>query len=492
MPAPPFTAVSSPGGPTQVVVIDDNRDALTALRMLLEDEDMVVRSGTSPSALPTLLAERTPDVVLLDMNFSRDVVTGEEGFTALDALCQKAPSVAVVLMTAYGDVDRAVRALKAGAVDFVEKPWSNPKLVATVHAAAEIARSRRRADRAEARADQAEAQASGLASVLSGDIAATPLLGESEAMRRLRRAVERVAPTEADVLILGENGTGKELVAREVHRLSSRAQGPLVRVDLGAIPEALAESELFGAEKGAYTGADETRIGRAEIADGGTLFLDEIGNVSLAIQTKLLSLLERREIVRLGSTTSRPVDLRLVSATNAPLDQMAATGAFRRDLLFRINSFVIEIPPLRERGLDVVLLANHFLSEYATRYRRPLTGLSPEASDALLRHDWPGNVRELRHAIERAVILAPEDASVLPDAGMPGLQGTREAPGQVTLSNGVQHDGAGSMLDRTLKETERDVIKRALARTGWNVSQAARELGLTRRSLYRRIEEHRL
>lgn len=493
---PPHYPRTSPPtvDPVQVVVVDDNRDALTALRMLFEDEGMAARSATSPDALPGLLAERSPDVVLLDMNFARDAVSGEEGLAALAALGQQAPDVAVVLMTAYGDVDRAVRALKAGAVDFVEKPWSNARLVATVRAAAEIARSRRRADQAEARAETAEAQASGLVSALSGNLISTPLLGESEAMRRLRDAVERVAPTEADVLILGENGTGKEIVAREIHRLSGRADGPLVRVDLGALPEALVESELFGAEKGAYTGADEARAGRAELADGGTLFLDEIGNVSGAVQTKLLSLLERREVLRLGSTRARPVDLRLVSATNAPLDQMAATGAFRRDLLFRINAFIIEVPPLRERGGDVVLLAEHFLAEYARRYRRPLDRLSPEVAEALGRHDWPGNVRELRHAVERAVILAPEDATALPAVGVPGsgappsgLTGPRASP------HGARPDGATELpLDGTLKETEREAVRRALDRTGWNVSQAARELGLTRRSLYRRIDEHGL
>ena len=470
--------------PIDVVAVDDNRDALTALRMLLEDEGMTVRSATAPGALPGLLDERGPDVVLLDMNFARDAVSGEEGFAALEAVRRRDPDAAVVLMTAYGDVDRAVRALKAGAVDFVEKPWSNARLVAAVRSAAEVRRSRRRAAEAEGRAETAEAQASGLASALSGDVPETPLLGESDAMRRLREAVARVAPTEADVLVLGENGTGKELVAREIHRLSGRAAGPLVRVDLGALPESLAESELFGVERGAFTGADEARAGRAELADGGTLFLDEIGNVSAAVQAKLLSLLERREVLRLGAAQPRPVDLRLVSATNAPLEQMAEAGAFRRDLLFRINAFVVEVPPLRERGDDVVLLAEHFLAEYAGRYRRSISRLSAEAAATLGRHDWPGNVRELRHAVERAVILAPEGAEELPSVGLP--RGAAGPTGRST--DGTPKDPSGG----TLKEVEREAIQRALDRTGWNVSQAARELGLTRRSLYRRIEEHGL
>lgn len=458
-----------------VVAIDDDRDALTALRMLLDDEGMTLRTATSPSALPGLLADQLPDVVLLDMNFSRDAVSGEEGFLALDAIRQRDPTIAVVLMTAYGDVDRAVRALKAGAVDFVEKPWSNARLVAAVRAAAEVGRSRTRAEQATGGPEAPSAPS----------LSATPsLLGTSEAMARLRDTIARVAPTEADVLVLGENGTGKELVARELHRLSARADGPLVRVDLGALPEALAESELFGAEKGAFTGADEARPGRAERADGGTLFLDEIGNVSPAIQAKLLSLLERREVLRLGGTQPRPVDLRLVSATNAPLEQMAETGAFRRDLLFRINAFVVEVPALRDRGDDAVVLAEHFLAEYARRYRQSLTSLSPGAIDALRHHHWPGNVRELRHAIERAVILAPADAEALTASSLPAAGGPRPAE-----DRDARH---AASAPATLKDLEREAIQRTLDRTGWNVSQAARELGLTRRSLYRRIEEHGL
>ncbi len=491
--APADGSADAPG--IDVIAVDDNRDALTALKMLLEDEGMTVRTATAPGALPALLGDTTPDIVLLDMNFARDAVSGEEGFAALEAVRRRDPDVAVVLMTAYADVDRAVRALKAGAVDFVEKPWSNARLVAAVRAAAELGRSRRRAARAEARAETAEAQATGLASALATDAPATTLLGDSAPMRRLREALARVAPTDADVLVLGENGTGKEVVAREIHRLSSRAEGPLVRVDLGALPESLAESELFGAEKGAFTGADEARAGRVELADGGTLVLDEIGNVSSAVQAKLLSLLERREVLRLGATAARPVDIRLVSATNASLDEMAETGAFRRDLLFRINAFVVEVPPLRDRGGDVVLLAEHFLAEYAKRYRRPLARLSDAAAAALTRHDWPGNVRELRHAVERAVILAPEDAETLPADDLPGARSASGASSRDASGDEPEGSPEGApegLPEGTLKDVEREAIRRALDRTGWNVSQAARELGLTRRSLYRRIEEHGL
>lgn len=443
----------------RVLVVDDNEDVLTAIRLLLQGNVEQVQTATSPSALPTLLRESHFDVVLLDMNFSRDASSGVEGLQYLDKILALVPDVAVIMITAYGDLDLAVRAMKRGAVDFITKPWDNARLVAAVHAATRLRRVR-------------------TATPPTGPHDFPDLIGESQAMQRVFETVRKVAATDANVLVLGENGTGKELVARALHRASHRAAGPFLSADLGALPESLFESELFGHARGAFTGAAADRPGRFEAASGGTLFLDEIGNITLAQQARLLTALQRREVTRVGETGPRAVDIRLVSATNQPILQRVREGAFRQDLLFRINTVEVHLPPLRERGEDIALLAAHFVQHYALQYGRPARRLGAAALDKLARYAWPGNVRELQHTMERAVILADGDTLGPSDfAFSAGAPETESLQGTATLD---------------LEEVERTVIRKALSKHGGNISRAADDLGLTRASLYRRIEKYGL
>ena len=452
-----------------VLVVDDNEDVLTAIRLLLREHAEVVHTATSPAALPTLLRETRYDCVLLDMNFSRDASSGREGLQWLENAGRIDPNAVVVMITGYGDVDLAVRAMKHGAADFITKPWSNERLLAAVDAAARLRQSREAQAAAPPPAGDAPA---------AGGTGTWGLIGESPAMRAVYETIRKVAPTDANVLVLGENGTGKELVAEAIHQQSKRSGGPFVPVDLGAVPPSLFEAELFGHAKGAFTGAAADRAGRFEAASGGTLFLDEIGNAEMTEQAKLLAALQRREVVRVGESRPRPIDVRLVSATNVPVHERVAAGAFRQDLLFRINTVELRLPPLRERGDDLDLLADHFLARYAREYGRDVAGFAPVARARMRSYGWPGNVRELQHTIERAVILT-DGETVGPDDLQFSATPPSEAPGLNVAS-----------LD--LEELERAAVRRALSKHGGNITHAAEELGLTRKSLYRRIEKYGL
>jgi DNA-binding NtrC family response regulator len=461
-----------------VLIVDDNRDVLTALRLLLKEHVDTVHTATDPSSIPSLLRENAYDTILLDMNFRQDASSGREGFEWLDKIQRIDPQAVVVMITAYGDVDKAVRAMKAGAADFIVKPWTDPELVASVQAAIKLHQTRAAAKEA----DDAEPAAP------SDDTAAGPdevpafegILGESEVMESVFDLIRKVSGTDANVLVLGENGTGKELVARAVHRRSDRADGPFVTADLGALSPSLFESELFGHVEGAFTGAESDRAGRFEAADGGSLFLDEIGNIPEELQKKLLTVLQRREVTRVGDVEARPVNIRLVCATNQPIYDMMDDGDFRQDLLFRVNTVEIELPPLRERGDDVLLLARHFLREYAEKYSTDTEGFGEEARSALRRYHWPGNVRELKHTVERAVILS-DDACIGPD----DLRFS--APSPDSASN--DEDPLDTL---NLNDLEQAAVRQALSKHGGNVSKAADELGISRRALYRRIEKYGL
>ncbi|NNF59592.1 MAG: sigma-54-dependent Fis family transcriptional regulator [Rhodothermaceae bacterium] len=461
--------------PASVLVVDDNEDVLTALRLLLKPHVATVHTALSPEALPALLADAASngsyDAILLDMNFAQDAQTGREGLLWLDRILQHDPEAVVILITAYGDVSLAVEAMKRGATDFVVKPWQNEKLLATLRSAMALRAARREAETLKARQTR-------LHETL--DEPFHDIVGQSPAMQRVFATLDKVAPTDANVLILGENGTGKELIARAVHRRSLRAEALFVSADLGAIPDTLFESELFGHAKGAFTGADTDRPGRFEVAEGGTLFLDEIGNIPLPMQAKLLTALQARQVVRVGEARPRSVDLRLITATNRPLHAMVSEGSFRQDLLYRINTVEIRLPPLRERGEDITRLAHHFLGQYAQKYRREGLAFSEAALRAMQTYAWPGNVRELQHMVERAVILV-DDAAIQPhDLAF------SSAPEHTAEENGLSMD----TLD--LEEIERAAIRKALSEYGGNISQAARALGLTRKSLYRRIEKYGL
>ncbi|WP_341633359.1 sigma-54-dependent transcriptional regulator [Sphingomonas agri] len=448
------------------VVVDDDPDIALAARLALRDLFERVETVDSPAELLPLLDRESPEAILLDLNFERGATDGREGLSFLSQIMKRDPDSAVVIITAHGAVSIAVEAIKAGASDFVAKPWSNERLAATVRSAAALRRSR-----IDARTERG--RASELAP--SGE---TPLLGKSPAMERVRILIERAAPTEANVLILGENGTGKEIVAREIHRLSRRSGHPLVSVDLGATSETLFESELFGHVKGAFTGADCDRMGRLKAADHSTLFLDEIGNLPLHLQPKLLTALEQREVVPVGSNKPIPIDVRVVAATNLAADKLSDEKRFRQDLLFRLNTIEIELPPLRERREDVPVLLDHYLGLYARKYDKPQRELPPNVLDLLSRHDWPGNVRALRHAAERAVILAEGDRYRVEDFPLPQRS---EAASMAVVGDSLNLD-----------QLEKQMIERALRMHHFNVSLAASELGLSRGALYRRMEKHGL
>ncbi len=460
--------------PGCVLVVDANQEVLTALQLLLESHGYVVHTAKRPTPLPSLLEEEPYDVVLLDMNFREGVAGGRKGLRWLGHILRIDPAVAVIMITAYGDVEKAVRAMKGGAADFIVKPWDDDRLVETAEAAARAKRSREEAARTAGGA-RAERQRRNVAAAEVPE----EMIGESAAMQAVFDKIEKVAATDANVPILGENGTGKELAARALHRHSRRKGGPFVTADLGALSESLFESELFGYVKGAFTGAEEDRPGRVEAGAGGTLFLDEIGNIPRALQAKLLTVLQRREVTRVGSVKSRPVDIRLVSATNGPIYALTEAGDFRQDLLYRINTVEIHLPPLRERADDVVLLADHFLRKYARKYQAPARRISVAAREKLAVYHWPGNVRELKHTVERAVILS-ERSTLQPEDFR--FSAPAEAPTEDELAAGT--------LD--LKEIEQAAVRKALSKHGGNVSQAARELGIARKTLYRRIEKYGL
>ena len=449
------------------VVVDDDPDIALAARLALRGMFERVETLDSPAELLPLLKSESPDAILLDLNFERAKTDGREGLETLARIMAIDPDAAVVIITAHGGVSIAVEALKAGASDFVAKPWSNERLEATVRSAAALRRSR-----LDARIER------GRASELAQS-PETPMLGNSPAMDRVRMLIDRAAPTDANVLILGENGTGKEIVAREIHRLSRRAERPMVSIDLGATSESLFESELFGHAKGAFTGAAGERIGRLKAADKSTLFLDEIGNLPLYLQPKLLTALEQREVVPVGANKPIPIDVRIIAATNASSDQLADEKRFRQDLLFRLNTIEIELPPLRQRREDIPVLLDHYLRLYQRKYDKPERQVPPAVLEALIEHDWPGNVRALRHAAERAVIMA---------------EGERYRTDDFPLPRRAQSGAGVASASETLNldQLEKQMIERALRMHHFNISLAAGELGLSRGALYRRMEKHGL
>jgi DNA-binding NtrC family response regulator len=453
------------------VIIDDDDDILMASRLLLRGMFSEVATARSPDEALPLIRAKTPDVVLLDANFARGATNAAEGLAWLEQLLAIDPEMVVVMITAHGGVQVAVAAMKRGATDFVSKPWSNEKLLATVRTAASLRRSRR------AVGSGAKAPAP------SASQTSSQLLGDSPAMARVHSLISRAAPTDANVLVLGENGTGKELVARELHRQSLRADKVMLTVDLGAVSEDLIDSELFGHVKGAFTDARTDRVGRIQAADGGTLFLDEIGNLPLRLQPKLLTVLEQRRVTPVGANAPVPVDIRVIAATNLPPEKLRDEAHFRQDLLFRLNTVEIDLPPLRDRREDVPELIDHYLGHYARRYGRAVPELSPAARTALLRHDWPGNVRALRHALERAVILARDVPLEAEDFALISAS-PRIAP-QAVVAPKVPDD-------LNLERVERRLVEEALKKHGYNISLAAAELGLSRAALYRRMEKHGL
>ena len=451
----------------KILIVDDNEDVLFALNLLLEPYVEKVKVTTQPSRIAHFMQTFEPDVILLDMNFRRDAISGEEGFDCLEQILGMDPEAVVLFMTAYADTEKAVRAIKAGATDFIPKPWEKEKLLATLSSAVKLRQSRREVRQLQ---DRVEA--------LSGPDKDVPMMiGQSKVMQDVFSTIRQLSETDANILILGENGTGKDLVARSLRFFSPRQQAPFVTIDLGSVPESLFESELFGYEKGAFTDARKAKAGRMEVASGGTLFLDEIGNLSLSMQSKLLTAIEKRQISRLGSTRALPIDVRLICATNANIREMVENGQFRQDLLYRINTIEIHIPPLRERGEDIVLLAEFFLKKFAHKYKKEVQGLTREAKQKLMRYPWPGNVRELQHAMERAVILS-KAAWLKPNDFMLTPQPEKKKSELEEILN--------------LEQLELNAIKRALKLRHGNVSEAAELLGITRYALYRKMSKNEL
>ncbi|HEY0066806.1 MAG TPA: sigma-54 dependent transcriptional regulator [Flavisolibacter sp.] len=445
-----------------VLIIDDDVDVLTAVRLLLRPEVKEVVTEKNPENLRSILSARSFDVILLDMNFNSSINTGNEGLFWLKKIKEFKSTAAVIMITAYGDIDLAIRSLKEGAFDFVVKPWHNEKLLATI---TEAAKSR--------------SQQPGVSRMpVTTSVIGHELLGESEVMQDIFFKIQKIAPTDANILILGENGTGKDLIARAIHQHSLRAAKPFVKVDVGALTESLFESELFGHKKGAFTDAREDRQGRFEAAHGGTLFLDEIGNISLYQQAKLLTVLQNRQVTRLGTNEAIPIDIRLICATNLPLTELANENRFRKDLIYRINTVEIIIPPLRKRGNDIILLARYFSQIYSKKYLKPNLDFDRTAVEKLLAYHYPGNVRELQYAIERAVIMA--DGAVLQarDIIFSPIESAVVVEEEIHPSN--------------LGTVEKNTILRVIEKHNGNISKAAKELGITRTALYRRLNKYDL
>ena len=447
----------------KVLVVDDNEDVLLSLNMLLRRHVEAVRVITDPEDIGRLMDSFDPDVIILDMNFRRNASSGEEGYRWLDFILKKNPKAVVLLITAYVDTEKAVRAIKAGAIDFIPKPWDNAKLLGIVESAIDLSQTRRNASLGKERIGHADAED------------APVLIGESPRMQLLNRQIAKIAATDANVLITGENGSGKDVAARLLHFHSLRKDKPFVSIDLGTIPEHLFESELFGYEKGAFTDAKAAKAGRLETAAGGTVFLDEIGNLQPGPQQKLLTMIEKREMSRLGSNKVNKVDVRILSATNADLARMVAEGRFRQDLLYRLNTIELHIPPLRERGNDIVLLAEHFSRQLSRRYGLGDMQISESARRKLLSHTWPGNVRELQHVVERAIVMASGHVLEADD---------------IEFSRMAEQATPPEILN--LEELERNAIMTAIGRSNGNLSQAAGLLGITRFTLYRKIEKYGL
>ncbi|GAB3943959.1 sigma-54 dependent transcriptional regulator [Spirosoma harenae] len=457
----------------KLLLVDDDPDVLLAARLLLKRHVASVDIEKNPEKLPFLLNNNRYDAIVLDMNFQRDVSSGREGFAWLDRILDIDPSARVVLFTAYGDVEMAVRAIKAGAVDFVLKPWQNDKFLETIRGAISKA-----GGSVASSSDSGNGKVDGAAVTAKKPAKQTNIIGS--AMRPVLDTVEQVAPTDANVLILGENGTGKDLIARAIHEQSDRHNKPFVSVDVGALTESLFESELFGHVKGAFTDARDDRAGRFEEASGGTIFLDEIGNLSPSQQARLLTVLQQRQVTRVGSNKARPIDVRLICATNADLNERVADRSFRQDLLYRINTIELHLPPLRERPSDIGVLAEHFVKKYAKQYNRSVSGISPALLAEMKQYRWPGNVRELQHAVERAVILARPE--------LVGNGQTLLEPTNFVFKNGA---AAVSPVNETLQleDMERNLIQQAMQKHRGSITDVARELGLSRQALYRRLEK---
>ena len=449
-------------GKGKILIIDDNEDVLFALNLLLEPIVEKVKVTTQPSRIEFFMDSFHPDVILLDMNFKRDAVSGQEGFIYLKQILSIDPQAVVIFMTAYSDTEKAVKAIKEGATDFISKPWNNEKLLATLSTAIKLTQSRKEVDRLQEKM-----------TAIKEDDSLPELIGESPAMLQVKDTIYKLSETDANILVMGENGTGKDLIARMLKFYSPRKDDVFITIDLGSIPEQLFESELFGYEKGAFTDARKSKPGRMETASGGTLFLDEIGNLSLPMQAKLLTAIEKKQITRLGAVDSIPINVRLICATNAELHNLVKEGSFRQDLLYRINTIEIHIPPLRERGNDILLLAEYFLKQYNRKYKKEIKGFTKDANQKLLKYHWPGNVRELQHVLERAVILN-ESAMLHPNDFplYPQKEEKKENNGELNL-----------------EQVEKKTIERALRLSNGNMTYAAELLGITRFSLYRKIEK---
>lgn len=453
----------------KILIVDDDEDVLLAAKLFLKRHIQFVHTEKNPENIPDLIRNDNYDLILLDMNFSPDATSGKEGFHWMNKILEIDPSSVVILITGYGDIELAVQGIKEGATNFLLKPWENKKLLATIKTTLQLKKSKTELE------DLRSKQKIILA---DQDQAYSNIIGQSEAMQKTLADVQKVAVTDANVLILGENGTGKELIARAIHRSSKRKNEVFISVDLGAISESLFESELFGFKKGAFTDAKEDRPGRFEAANRGTVFLDEIGNLSLNLQSKLLSVLQNRKVVRLGTNKEIPIDVRLICATNMPLYQMVNENKFRQDLLYRINTVEITLPPLRDRVGDIEPLVEHFLGIYCKKYKMPKKRISPATLARLQKHNWPGNIRELQHAVERAVIMS--ESNVLEPQDFFITQREEDKSEKISTSN------------MNLEETEKMLIRKVIDKHGGNISRAAKELGLTRASLYRRIEKYGL
>ncbi len=450
----------------KILIVDDNQDVLFALNLLLEPYVEKIKVAVTPDKITHFMKTFSPDIILLDMNFSRDAICGEEGFDALKEILSIDPSAIVIFMTAYADTEKAVRAIKAGATDFISKPWEKDKLLATLTSAMKLRESQQQVN-------SLKEQVESLSSTI---IKPEDVIGESEVMNSVFETVNKLSETDANVVIFGENGTGKDVLARMIHHNSPRRDKPFVTIDLGAIPENLFESELFGYEKGAFTDAKKSKAGRIEIANGGTLFLDEIGNLTPAMQTKLLTAIEKKMFNRLGGNLTLNVDVRIVAATNADIHEMVEDGRFREDLFYRINTIELNIPPLRDRGNDILLLADHFREIYSKKYRKNIVSFNRDAKQTLLKYKWPGNVRELRHTIERAVIMS-DDKTISCEL--------------FRLNKNNRGSKAESEV-YNLEELEKIAISKAIKRSEGNVSKAADMLGISRFALYRKLEKYEL
>ncbi len=451
----------------KILIVDDNKSVLTALEMLLQTEFESVFCLSNPAGLLATIKQHNFDIVLLDMNFNAGINSGNEGIFWLNEIQKYDATISVIMITAFGDIELAVKAVKEGAFDFILKPWNNNKLITTLHAAMKLRKSR-----------VENVSLINTATTLKQELKqpVQSIIGQSDSMKRVMNMVKKVAKTDANIFITGENGTGKELIAKEIHRYSNRANELMLSVDMGSISESLFESELFGHTKGSFTDAKEDRIGKFETANKGTLFLDEIGNLSLSMQAKILSVLQNRSVTKLGTSRAVPIDIRLISATNKDLSAMIQQGLFREDLLYRINTITIKLPPLRERENDILLLAEFYLRKYCAKYNKQGLKINQKATQKLLNYSWPGNVRELQHSIEKAVILA--DESVLGESSF-------------NLNND-NPDLDLNLQNSTLEEMEKAMIMASIKKEKGNMSNVAKNLGITRQTLYNKLKRYEI